>query len=216
VQSLKLGVSNFTVLRLFLVRNTGQGLNNLSPVRVVSEIAQTAMLRYTAHRILLMIPTLLGVAVLVFVRSRWADVKSPDINAYIKEYTGADFSSKDFRTWNATVLAAVALAVSGPAAQASKTARKRAITRAVEEVAYYLGNTPAVCRASYIDPRIFDRFEDGLTIGGALVALQGDPSGPTPRGGDTGDIESLHGSAEEAVLDLIAAEEESPVLERVA
>ena len=47
---------------------------------------------------------------------RWVDVKSPDINAYVKEVTGADFSAKDFRTWNATVLAAVALAVSGPMA----------------------------------------------------------------------------------------------------
>ena len=75
----------------------------------------------------------------------------------MKEVTGGDFSAKDFRTWNATVLAAVALAVSGQAS-AGQTARKRAETRAVKEVAHYLGNTPAVCRASYIDPRVFDRF----------------------------------------------------------
>ena len=67
---------------------------------------------------------------------RWRDLKSADINAYVKEVTGGDFSAKDFRTWNATVLAAVALAVSGPArAKGSKTARKRAINRAVKEVA---------------------------------------------------------------------------------
>ena len=95
---------------------------------------------------------------------------SDDINAYIKEVTEDGFSAKDFRTWNATVLAAVALAVSG-AAHGSKTGRTRAITRAVKEVAHYLGNTPAVCRASYIDPRVFDRFRDGLTIGGALEEL---------------------------------------------
>ena len=104
---------------------------------------------------------------------RWVDVRSDEINEYIKELTGEDFSAKDFRTWSATVIAAVALAVSGRAA-ATPTARKRAISRAVKEVAYYLGNTPAVCRASYIDPRVFDRYRDGLTIGGALEQLGDD------------------------------------------
>jgi DNA topoisomerase-1 len=138
-------------------------------------------------------------------RGRWRDLKSADINAYVKEVTGGDFSAKDFRTWNATVLAAVALAVSGPAAQMSKTGRKRAINRAVKEVAHYLGNTPTVARASYIDPRVFDRFEDGLTIGGVLTDL-----------GDEGDIGSVHGAAEEAVLDLLNEDEESAALEKVA
>src|SRR3712207_6701467 len=101
----------------------------------------------------------------LFRSRRWVDVKSADINQYVKEITGGDFSAKDFRTWSATVLAAVALAVSGPAATGSKTARNRAKTRAIKEVARYLGNTPAVCRASYIDPRVFDRFDGGLTIG---------------------------------------------------
>jgi DNA topoisomerase-1 len=135
---------------------------------------------------------------------RWVDIKSADINEYVKEVTGGDFSAKDFRTWNATVLAAVALAVSGPMASASKTARNRAKVRAVKEVAHYLGNTPAVCRASYVDPRVFDRFDSGVTIGGALSDL-----------GETGDIAALHGPVEEAVLDLIA-EEESPAIEKVA
>ena len=138
---------------------------------------------------------------------RWRDIKSVDINAYIKEITGGDFSAKDFRTWNATVLAAVALAVSGPAAQRAPTARKRAITRAVKEVARYLGNTPAVCRASYIDPRVFDRYEGGLTIGGVIQL---------DEVGDEGDLGSIHGAAEEAVLDLIAEDERSPALEKVA
>jgi DNA topoisomerase I len=137
--------------------------------------------------------------------TRWRDIKSADINAYVKTVTGGDFSAKDFRTWNATVLAAVALAVSGPAATMSKTARKRAKTRAVKEVAHYLGNTPAVCRASYIDPRVFDRFDSGLTIGGVLHEV-----------GDTNDLDSLHGPVEEAVLDLIAEEEASAAVERVA
>jgi DNA topoisomerase-1 len=142
---------------------------------------------------------------------RWQDVRSADINQYVKDATGGDFSAKDFRTWSGTVLAAAALAVSGPAA-ASKTSRKRAKARVVKEVARYLGNTPAVCRASYIDPRVFDRFDGGLTIGGVLPELLED-TGPWP---------DVQGAVEEAVLDLIAddresdAVEEAEALERVA
>ncbi|MEA2457383.1 MAG: topoisomerase [Thermoleophilaceae bacterium] len=136
---------------------------------------------------------------------RWRDLKSADINAYVKEVTGGDFSAKDFRTWNATVLAAVALAVSGAAAQGSQRARKRATNRAVKEVAGYLGNTPTVARASYIDPRIFDRFEGGLTIGGVLTEI-----------GEDGDVGSVHGAAEEAVLDLLNEDQRSDALEKVA
>jgi DNA topoisomerase-1 len=135
----------------------------------------------------------------------WVDVVSDDINAYIKEVTEDDFSAKDFRTWNATVLAALALAVSG-AAHGSKTARTRAISRAVQEVAHYLGNTPAVCRASYIDPRVFDRFRDGLTIGGALDEL-GEVAYGEP---------ATQGAVEAAVLDLLERDLDSPALERVA
>ena len=105
-----------------------------------------------------------GDELLAFRRGReWVDVRSPDINAYLKEHTGLEVSAKDFRTWGATVRAAVALAVSGRAPD-TKTARRRAVTRAVKEVAFYLGNTPAVARASYIDPRVIDRFQDGQAI----------------------------------------------------
>jgi DNA topoisomerase I len=135
---------------------------------------------------------------------RWVDVRSEDINGYIKASAGDDFSAKAFRTWNATVLAAVALAVSGPAANGSKTKRKRAVTRAVKEVAHYLGNTPTVCRASYIDPRVFDRFDAGLTISGALPEL-----------GEEADLASIHGPIERAVLELIDEDEESPRIEQV-
>ena len=72
------------------------------------------------------------------------------------------------------------LAVSGRAA-GTPTARKRAVTRAIKEVSHYLGNTPAVCRASYIDPRVFDRFEDGVTIGGALERLGDESRLASPR-----------------------------------
>ncbi len=135
---------------------------------------------------------------------RWQDLKSDEINEYLKEVTGAGYSAKDFRTWNATVLAAVALAVAGEVA-GTANGRKRAISRAVKEVAHYLGNTPTVARASYIDPRVFDRFDGGLTIGGVLTEL-----------GDDGDLGSIHGAAEEAVLDLLCEDEDSPALEKVA
>jgi DNA topoisomerase IB len=137
---------------------------------------------------------------------RWVDVRSTDINEYIKEHAGGDYSAKDFRTWNATVLAAVALAVSGRSV-GSQTSRKRAIARAVKEVAHYLGNTPAVCRASYIDPRVFDRYRDGVTIGGAIDEL-----GEEDALGGPG----AQGPIEEAVLDLLEERESSPVLEKVA
>ena len=133
---------------------------------------------------------------------RWADVKSADVNAYLKEATGGDFSAKDFRTWSGTVLAAVALAVAGMAST-SKAARTRAKSRAVKEVARYLGNTPAVCRASYIDPRVFDRFDGGLTIGGALPELVE----------DTAAWPDVQRAVEEAVLDLIARDLESDLVE---
>jgi DNA topoisomerase IB len=107
---------------------------------------------------------------------RWVDVRSQDINAYIKDTIGDAHSAKDFRTWNATVLAAISLAVGAPGAR-SPTARKRLAVHAVREVAYYLGNTPAVCRTSYIDPRVFDRFDSGMTIRGVLDHLGDDASG---------------------------------------
>jgi DNA topoisomerase I len=134
---------------------------------------------------------------------RWVDVKSPDINAYVKEAAGAEFSAKDFRTWSGTVLAAVALAVSAPA-RGTKTSRKRAKARAVNEVSRYLGNTPAVARASYIDPRVFDRFDGGLTIAGILPELVGDASA----------WPDMQGAIEEAVLDLIAKDTDSDAVER--
>jgi DNA topoisomerase-1 len=134
---------------------------------------------------------------------RWVDVRSGDINAYLKEATELDVSAKDFRTWGATVMAAIALAVAGPAA-GTKTGAKRAITRAVKEVAYYLGNTPAIARASYIDPRVFDRYRDGVVI--AVHDLAFDPEGT-----------AIQGEVEEAVLDLItgSAHRTTPGLDRV-
>ena len=138
---------------------------------------------------------------------RWSDLRSGDINDYLKEKTGADFSAKDFRTWSATVIAALALAVSGPA-HGTKTSRRRAITRAIKEASHYLGNTPAVCRASYIDPRIFDAYRGGLVLDQEVIAdaLDAEP----------GSLPTHHPRIERAVLDLIEGLEDSPRVETLA
>src|SRR3954462_781990 len=122
----------------------------------------------------------------------WVDIKSHDINDYLREITGGDFTAKDFRTWHATVLCSVALAVS-PHAPTTESARKRAVSRAVKEVAHYLGNTPTVCRASYIDPRVVHRYLDGVTIRDELHRLGAD--------GGFGEL-STRGPIEAAVLRL--------------
>ncbi len=126
-----------------------------------------------------------GHELLAFKRDgEWQDVRSDDINEYLKQVTGGDFTAKDFRTWNATVLAAIALVLHTREEPAeNKAARKRIVTATVKSVSDYLGNTPAVCRASYIDPRVFDRFDAGDTIEDALDALGGsfDPAKPTHR-----------------------------------
>ncbi|MGH2751341.1 MAG: DNA topoisomerase IB [Actinomycetota bacterium] len=146
-----------------------------------------------------------GLELLAYKHGRaWRDVRSSDINDYVREISGGDFTAKDFRTWSATVLAAVAIAVSDGAA-ASKTARKRAITRAVKEVAHYLGNTPAVCRSSYIDPRVFDRYRSGWTI--SLDSIG--------EGATFGDL-STQGPIELAVVDLIEDRRKSRGLAKIA
>jgi DNA topoisomerase I len=140
-------------------------------------------------------------------RRRWRDLRADDVNEYLKATTGADFSAKDFRTWNATLLAAVALAVAGEVA-GTQTGRKRAIRRAVEETAVYLGNTPAVCRASYIDPRVFDAYRSGLVITPVLEA--------GAAGAGDGELPIHQRPVEEAVLDLLHERDGAPGVERLA
>jgi DNA topoisomerase IB len=116
----------------------------------------------------------------------WCDVRSADINTYLRQISGIDISAKDFRTWNGTVLAAVVLAVDEleaavkparrPAGRRAATARRRAIGRTMREVSEYLGNTPAVAKASYVDPRVVDLFSDGTTIAPVLAELGGAPN----------------------------------------
>jgi DNA topoisomerase-1 len=99
--------------------------------------------------------------------ARWVDVHAHDVNVYIKAATGERFSAKDFRTWSATVLAAAALAENAPVPE-SRAGRHRAEVKAVATVAEHLGNTPAVSRSAYVDPRVIERFEEGATISGTL------------------------------------------------
>jgi DNA topoisomerase IB len=110
-----------------------------------------------------------GGKLLAYRNGRWKQVRSTDVNEYLKAAAGDEFTAKDFRTWHATVLAAVSLAAA-PAA-GSETAQKRTIAAVVADVAEHLGNTPAVCRASYIDPRVFDRYRAGATIARTLDGL---------------------------------------------
>jgi DNA topoisomerase IB len=105
---------------------------------------------------------------------RWHDVRSVDVNQHLRDLSGVEMTAKDFRTWHATVLMAVALAVSSSVS--ATAARDRAIARAYREVAGYLGNTPAVCRKSYVDPKVVDLFEQGTTIAPALEKLGSEPA----------------------------------------
>jgi DNA topoisomerase I len=90
-------------------------------------------------------------------------VDSNDVNAYLNEITGADFTAKDFRTWAGTVLAARALDEVRVFTSAREA--KRNIVRAVARVAERLGNTPAICRRSYVHPEVLQAYLDGVTIG---------------------------------------------------
>jgi DNA topoisomerase-1 len=137
-------------------------------------------------------------------RGQWRPLSPSDVNDFIKAAVGDEFSAKDFRTWNATVVAAEALAAAdaesatgsvGPA-RSARSARQKAklVKAAMDEVAATLGNTPTVARRSYVDPRVIDRFGEGRTIQPSLDRL-----GPADR---------RHGhpraTVEEAVLDLLA------------
>jgi DNA topoisomerase IB len=133
---------------------------------------------------------------------RWIEIHAHDVNDYIKDVVGGAFSAKDFRTWSGTVLAAAALAEFEPVCDPQ--ANRRAVTEAVAKVADHLGNTPAVSRSAYIDPRVLDRFKEGETIGASLEQ---------PPGLEKLDHRLTHGgrayrAVEEAVIDLV--EDDAP------
>jgi DNA topoisomerase-1 len=94
---------------------------------------------------------------------RWVDIRSTDVNDYLREAIGEEFSTKDVRTWAGTVLAAVALS------------KDESVPEAMREVAEQLGNTPQVVRSSYVDPRVLDHLdEEGATLGVDPELAEGD------------------------------------------
>ena len=107
---------------------------------------------------------------------RWHDLDADDVNEYVKERLGDDFTAKDFRTWRGTVIASHALARSDAS---SKTARKRSIAEAMREVGDHLGNTATVARGSYVDPRVVDLFDDGITVAAGHRSIA--PGAPVSR-----------------------------------
>ena len=100
-------------------------------------------------------------------RSRWRELEPDHVNDYVRAATGIEATAKDFRTWHATVLAAAALAASDEPGE-TQASRKRAVAAAMREVAEYLGNTPALARSAYVDPRVVDAYEEGRTIAPAV------------------------------------------------
>ena len=123
----------------------------------------------------------------------WHPVHAHLINEHLKGLIGESFSAKNFRTWNGTALAAVALAAHAPQASTDR-ARQRAIKSALVQVSEVLGNTPAVARSSYIDPRVFDRYLAGHTIAPELAKI--DRLRPPE--------DARRAEIERAVLDLLA------------
>jgi DNA topoisomerase IB len=96
----------------------------------------------------------------------WRSLLPDLVNDYVRTTTGLTASAKDFRTWHATVLAAAALAETTEAGH-TKASQKRAVAGAMKEVSSFLGNTPALARSSYVDPRVVDAYHRGKTIDAA-------------------------------------------------
>ena len=96
------------------------------------------------------------------VDDEWHPLSAADINAYVRDRTGGAFTAKDFRTLRGTIAAALGLAHSGPVD--TRSARTRAVAAAMKDAAAVLGNTPAIARKSYVDPRVVSRFTSGQTI----------------------------------------------------
>ncbi len=123
----------------------------------------------------------------------WHDVTADDVNDAVRELLGEEFTAKDLRTWNAGVVAAVALATQVDDDGAPPRAQRKlkaAVTHTMKTVAGQLGNTPAVSRRSYVDPVLVEHFEAGRTVREAIV------------GADPSDL-AMRDRIEEAVLKLV-------------
>ena len=102
----------------------------------------------------------------------FVDIKRRHINEYLKEVMGTRFSAKDFRTWAGTLVCACALARAGSEPVEKPSSRRRKIVAAIKETAEALGNTPSVCRSSYICPGIIESFERGRTLDCYFTTLE--------------------------------------------
>ena len=119
----------------------------------------------------------------------WHELTSSQVNSYLADLFDGTLTAKDFRTWHAGVIAAEALALAEEPGD-SQASQRRAIKAAVTEVSQYLGNTPAMARSSYVDPRIIDKYEAGHTIAAEATRKHRTP-------------ESRRRALEEALLDLL-------------
>ncbi|OBJ54888.1 DNA topoisomerase IB [Mycobacterium sp. 1423905.2] len=135
-----------------------------SGVRRTLEIEDPEVVR--AVRALLRRPDRTERLLVCHTASGWVDVKADDLNARFKELVGESYSVKDLRTWHGTVLAAAAFADADP--PVSQRVIKRVESAVMKEVSEELGNTPAVARGSYVDPRVVTGYERGMTIAGAV------------------------------------------------
>jgi DNA topoisomerase-1 len=118
----------------------------------------------------------------------WVPLRSPSINHYLQQTSGDHISAKDFRTWHATVLMATYLAGAEPAG--SERAIRHVLAQGYQTVSGALGNTPAVCRKSYVDPHVVDRYRDGRVIEVPATASS---------------ATALQARVEAAVLDLLSS-----------
>ncbi len=171
------GSYGLTTLQKNHVRRSGDdivfsfvGKSGVSHVIKVSDCAAIAALEVMRRR------RDGGSGLLAYRRSTgWSELSASVVNDYLARLLGSGFTAKDFRTWNATVMAAELLALSQEPGR-SVASRRRAVKDAATAVSEYLGNTVAVAKSSYIDPRVVDLYESGVTIKEAAAR-----SYPTPE-----------------------------------
>ncbi len=131
-------------------------------------------------------------------------VHSDDVNEYLRTVSGGDFTAKDFRTWEATMMCALELAALD-AAEDSQTERKRRVAEVIKTVAEHLGNTPAVCKKSYVFPGVIDAFVASGALGLVEKAVKRAAHALDP-----------HESAVVALIESIIARESEPVAKALA
>ncbi|SFB06331.1 DNA topoisomerase IB [Amycolatopsis marina] len=137
----------------------------------------------------------------------WHEVHADDINNRFKELVGDQFTGKDLRTWNATVLAATAFAeIDRPHSQRGMKRAKSAVMR---EVAEELGNTPAVTRRSYVDPRVVRAFEQGITVRKAVARARAKSESDSGANG-MDPAESMRTTIERAVVRMLSEMDPEP------